>query len=158
MNEQPNSRCCFLCGVENRQGMRLTWFSDFEQGVVWTEVEIAPFYNGYPGVTHGGIVAALLDETSFRAIALEEKDSFLLDNLFVTGSLNIHYHHPTPTGQLLKVVGWIRRAGKSRYETAAEIRLADGTVTAECKALVLQPPGSFAEEVGFSSEWPSRQD
>lgn len=154
MHEQPNSHCCFLCGVDNQHGMKLTWFSDFDAGLVWTDVEIAPYYNGYPGVTHGGIVAALLDETSFRAVALKEKDHFLMDSLFVTGNLNIHYHSPTPTGRLLKVVGWIRRAGQSRYETAAEIRLADGTVTADCRALVLKTPQSFNDEVGFN-DWPS---
>jgi len=155
MQEQKKSLGCFLCGVENPHGMKLTWFSDFEQGVVWTDVEVAPYYNGYPGVTHGGIVAALLDETSFRAIALEEKERFLTDErVFVTGSLNIHYHKPTPTGQPLRVVGWIKRAGAKRYETLAEIRLPDGTVTASCRALIMKPADDFGDQTGFSSDWP----
>ncbi len=146
MFEQPNSQGCFLCGVENDRGMKLTWFTDYERNLVFTEVQVADFYNGYPGVTHGGIVAALLDETSFRAIALEEKDAFLVDKIFVTGSLSIQYRRPTPTGEKLQVVGWIKRAGKSRYETAAEIRLEDGTVTATCKALVMQAQNGFVDE------------
>lgn len=155
MQEQKNSLGCFLCGVENPHGMKLTWFSDFEQGLVWTDVKVAPYYNGYPGVTHGGIVAALLDETSFRAIALEEKDKFLTDDrVFVTGSLNIHYHKPTPTGQTLRVVGWIKRAGDKRYETMAEIRLPDGSVSASCRALIMKPANDFGEKNDSSSNWP----
>lgn len=153
MHEQPKSRDCFLCGVENLQGMGLIWYSDYDDGLVWTNVEIASYYNGYPGVAHGGIVAALLDETSFRAIELQEKDRFLVDRLFVTAKLNIQYHLPTPTVDKVKVVGWIKKAKQKHYETIAEIRLPDGTVTARCQALIMQPPQSFREESGFPTNW-----
>ena len=146
MKEQTKSQQCFLCGVENPHGMHLTWFSDYENGLVFTDLEIPDYYNGYPGVTHGGIVAALLDETSFRAIALEEKDAFLVDRTFVTGTLNIKYRKPTPTEQKLRVLGWIKRAGKSRYETAAEIRLPDGTVTASCNALIMEAQNGISQD------------
>lgn len=153
MHEQPKSHECFMCGVENKQGMRLIWYSDYEDGLVWTNVEIAHYYNGYPGIAHGGIVAALLDETSFRAIELQEKDRFLVDRLFVTAKLDIQYHRPTPTVDKVRVVGWIKNAGQKYYETAAAIRLLDGTVTAQCKALIMQPPHNFKEESGFPSNW-----
>lgn len=153
MQEQPRSRGCFLCGLENKKGFQLTWFSDYGQNQVWTELEVEPFYNGYPGVVHGGIVAALLDETSFRAIALEEKENFLISRLFVTATLNIQYRRPTPTGQTLRVVGWIKRMAHNSYETLAEIRLQDGTVTASCRALIMQPSEDFAQETSFASDW-----
>jgi len=153
MKEQPKSQDCFLCGMNNQQGMRLTWYSDYEAGLVWTNAEIAGYFNGYPGVAHGGIVAALLDETSFRAIELDEKEQFLMERLFVTAKLDIKYHHPTPTDERLKIVGWIIKADSQSFHTAAEIRLPDGTVTARCKALIVQPPHNFREKSGFPSNW-----
>jgi uncharacterized protein (TIGR00369 family) len=148
LNKQPNSRICFICGRENDIGLKMTFINDLETQQVWSEIVIPSGFNGYPGVVHGGIVAALLDETSGRALMLNGKN----DELFVTTRLEVKYHHPTPTDQLLRVVGWIIKRTSRFAHVAGEIRLADGTVTAKCETTVARPPKRFFDSCGWEKD------
>jgi len=153
MNKQPNSRFCFLCGIENDHGLHLSWYNDEENEMVRTKLVVPDYYCGYPGITHGGIVSALLDETSYRAIMFKDGEAFMVDRFYVTANMNIRFRRPTPTGQPLTVVGWIELAKNNRVRVAAEIRLEDGTVTASCEALMAKAPKKMAgcfEDMGES--------
>ena len=59
MRKQPNSRMCFLCGRENPIGLKLDFYEDPERGQVRGDFTVSEDYQGYPGVVHGGIVAAV---------------------------------------------------------------------------------------------------
>jgi acyl-coenzyme A thioesterase PaaI-like protein len=74
---------------------------------------IAPeHFQGYPGVLHGGIVAAIIDEISGRA----HMGSDALDPRFMfTAKLEVKYRRNVPIGKLLKIIG---KAGKSRFKSA----------------------------------------
>lgn len=150
MEKQPSSRSCFLCGRENEIGLKITWYNDIDAGQVRAVVEVPKQFCSYPGVVHGGIVSALLDETSGRAIMMNGGT----DNLFVTARLEVTYRHPTPAEKPLTIVGWVDRAGKNRARVKGEIRLDDGTVTAECQATILRPPSSFFENSNWLEEAP----
>jgi acyl-coenzyme A thioesterase PaaI-like protein len=143
MQKQPNSRMCFLCGLQNPVGLKLVFYDDPEANQVRTDFAVPDDYQGYPGVVHGGIVAAILDETAGRAVMLGGKD----DNLFATLRLTIRYRHPTPTSTPLTALGWVTKKGGVSTKVAGEIRLPDGTVTAECEALL----GPVPE--GFQTQW-----
>jgi acyl-coenzyme A thioesterase PaaI-like protein len=109
--KQPNSRHCFICGVENPVGLRLHIYQT-EPGVIESEYIAPEHFQGYPGVLHGGIVAALLDEISGRA----QMGSDPLNPRFMfTGKLEIRYRKNVPVGKKLKVVG---KAGKSKRNLA----------------------------------------
>jgi len=142
MDKQPSSRTCFLCGRQNDMGLKMSWYNDHEAGQVKATLAVPEHFNGYPGVIHGGIVAALLDETSGRALLLDGDD----DNLFVTLKLEVKYRRPTPTSEPLTVVGWVIRQTSRRAKVAAEIRLADGTVTAQAEAIVVRPGEEFFQQ------------
>jgi uncharacterized protein (TIGR00369 family) len=148
MNKQPTSRYCFLCGRDNNLGLKMNWYNDSEAQQTWSEVIVPDEFNSYPGVVHGGIVAALLDETAGRALMLNGKP----DELFITTRLEIKYHQPTPTGELLRVVGWIIKRNSRFAHVAAEIHLADGTLTAKCEATVARPPQKFFHKWGWKTE------
>jgi uncharacterized protein (TIGR00369 family) len=141
MNKQPNSRHCFVCGVQNPFGLGLH-FADDGASAVRAEFTVPERFNGYPGVVHGGIVAAILDETSGRALLARGHEH---KNLFVTLKMEIRYRQPTPTDTPLTAVGSIVKAGASRATVHGEIRLPDGTVTAEADCVVARPPEEFAE-------------
>ncbi len=128
-----------MCGRQNDVGMHMVWFNDHESGQIRAEVSVPEHFNGYPGVVHGGIVAAILDETAGRALLLQG----VWDDLFVTLKLEVKYRRPTPTGVPLMVHGWVVKRGRSRAKVAARISLADGTVTAEAEAIVVHPPPEF---------------
>ena len=114
----------------------MSWYEDHEAGQVTSTLTVPEHFNGYPGVVHGGIVSAILDETSGRAVMLKSGK----DALMVSVKLEVTFRLPTPTGTPLTVVGWVLKQSESRARVAAEIRLPDGTLTAECTAVVVRPP------------------
>lgn len=142
MDKQPNSRMCFLCGLQNPVGLKLAFYDDPENQQGHSEFSISDNYQGYPGVAHGGVVAAVLDETAGRAVMLDGNH----DNLFATLRLTVRYRHPTPTETMLIAVGWVEKEGQRATKVAGEIRLPDGTVTAECEALLGPVPEEFSEQ------------
>jgi len=139
MKKQPGSRMCFLCGRQNPIGLKLDFYEDMEAEQVRVEFTVSDDYQGYPGVVHGGIVAAVLDETAGRAVILHGSD----DDLFATLRLTVRYRRPTPTDTPLIAVGWVERMGGVGSRVAGEIRLPDGTITAECAATVASVPEEF---------------
>jgi uncharacterized protein (TIGR00369 family) len=149
MDKQPTSRNCFMCGRENVFGLKMHWYNDPDAGQVWGEVVVPLHYNGYPGVVHGGIVAAILDETSGRALMLHGQP---LDELFITTRLEVKYHLPTPTEQTLRAVGWVIKRTSRIGHVGAEIRLPDGTVTARCEATVIRPPRKFFAKTPWDNQ------
>ena len=108
---QPNSRHCFICGRENPVGLHLHIYETAPGEVQATY--IAPeHFQGYPGVLHGGIVAAILDEISGRA----HMGSDPLDPRFMfTARLEVKYRRNVPIGRQLRIIG---KAGKSRSKSA----------------------------------------
>jgi len=144
MNKQPNSRMCFVCGLQNPVGLKLAFYEETGTGQVRAEFTVPDEYQGYPGVVHGGIVAAILDEVSGRAVMLGGSD----EDLLATLRLTIRYRRPTPTGTPLTAVGWVERVGGMGARVAGEIRLPDGTVTAECESVLVNVPEEFRERWG----------
>lgn len=141
MIKQPTSRTCFVCGRENSHGLKMVWHNNPESNQVEAVVTIPEQFNGYPGIAHGGIVAAILDETAGRAVMLDGN----FDNLFITLRLNLTYRKPTPTNTPLKAIGWVEHKGNRGMKVAARLFLSDGTVTTECKAVVVRPTREIAE-------------
>ena len=139
MRKQPNSRMCFICGRQNQNGLKMDFYEDAEAGQVRSELIVSDEYQGYPGVVHGGIVAAILDEVSGRAIMMGGND----DCLMATLRLTIRYRRPTPTGAPLTAVGWVEQMGGVGARVAGQIRLSDGTVTAECESVLSNMPDEF---------------
>jgi len=141
MRKQRNSRMCFVCGRQNPVGLKLDFYEDRESGQVKADIMIPDAYQGYPGVVHGGIVSTILDEISGRAVMMEEGE----DRLLATLRMTVRFRRPTPTETPLMAVGWVKQAGGVGAKVAGEIRLLDGTVTAECESVLADPPSSFKE-------------
>ncbi len=133
---QPTSRHCFVCGRENPVGLKVKWENDREAREVRVTVVVPEHFNGYPGVVHGGIVAALLDETAGRTVLADGG----FEDLMVTLKLEVGYRRPTPTGTPLTVVGRLVRRSERRAEAVAEVRTPDGTVTATGRVILARPP------------------
>lgn len=148
MRRQPTSRMCFVCGRKNPVGLKLEFYEDSAANQVRVDVTIPDRYQGYPGVVHGGIVSAILDEVSGRAVMLQGGDERLMATLRMT----IRFRHPTPTETPLTAVGWVKQLGGVGAKVAGEVRLPDGTVTADCESLLGEPPEQFKE--GWEDEKP----
>jgi len=145
---QPSSRSCFVCGRDNPLGLKARWCGDRVLGEVRAELSIPEAYHGYPGVVHGGVVTALLDEAMARSLLLEGG----FDDLLVTARMEVTFRKPTPTAAPVSVVARLTRRTGSRAQAEAEVRLPDGSVTARAEALMTRPPPEVA--AGWAAERP----
>ncbi len=102
---------CFICGLENPIGLHLHIY-EVEPGVIETTYIAPEHFQGYPGVVHGGIVAALIDEISARAQMGSDSND---PRFMFTAKLEVKYRQNVPTGKPLKIVG---KAGKSKSKSA----------------------------------------
>ncbi len=109
--KQPNSRMCFICGVENPVGLHLHIY-ETAPGEVQAQYTAPEHFQGYPGVLHGGIVGAILDELSGRSLMGSDP---MAPRFMFTAKLEIKYRKNVPIGVPLRVVG---KAGKSRSKSA----------------------------------------
>lgn len=140
--QQPNSRHCFVCGVSNPVGLNLRFYES-GPGEITAEYTAPDHFQGYPGVVHGGIVAAMLDEVAGRAHMGGDPPRFMY-----TARLDIRYRRTVPVGEPLRLVG---RAGRTKNRTAtagSQIYGPDGSLLAEAEALLVDVP----EEVLASAD------
>ena len=145
---QPTSLGCFACGRNNPAGLHLEWFNNYEKQQVECSFELDDAYCSYPGTAHGGIVATILDETSGRAILLNNDFAHLM----VTLKMEVVYKHNTPTHTPLKAIGRVLRYTPKRAQAEGEIQLPDGTVTAKCTSILYELPQSVRERWGAEEE------
>jgi uncharacterized protein (TIGR00369 family) len=141
MQKLPGSRNCFVCGRENPKSLRLEFYFDEEAGIVQAEVNLDESHEGFPGVMHGGVIAAILDEAAGRAWG-EEPDRFM-----VTSELKIRYRKPTPVGEALQVKAWpVRRRGRVSM-SHSEVQNYAGEILAEAEAVFVDIPSEQVEEM-----------
>ncbi len=135
--KQPNSRMCFICGVQNPVGLHLHIY-ETGPGEVMTNYTAPEHFQGYPGVLHGGIVGAILDELSGRSLMGSDP---MRPRFMFTAKLEIKYRKNVPIGVPLRIVG---KAGKSRSKSAeAWAGIYDGRtdeLLAEANALLINVP------------------
>jgi acyl-coenzyme A thioesterase PaaI-like protein len=128
--KQANSRNCFVCGLENPAGLHLHIF-DVGPGTVETTFTAPENLQGYPGVLHGGIVGALIDEVSGRA---QMGSDPLKPRFMFTARMEVKYRQTIPIGKPLRIVGKALRsrdrwaeAWAGVYDAATDALLAEGT-------------------------------
>jgi len=92
---------CFVCGDENIHGLKARFFYDGRRAR--TEVVASETFEGYPGILHGGVVSALLDEVMIKAI-------LALDKYAVTAEITVSFKIPVKTGDRLTFAGWITKS------------------------------------------------
>ena len=145
--KQPNSRMCFICGMENPVGLHLHIY-ETEPGMVETTYMAPDHFQGYPGVLHGGIVGAIIDEISGRALMGSDP---LNPRFMFTAKLEVKYRKNVPIGRPLKIVG---KAGKSKSRSAeawAGIYEAEtGELLAEGTTLLLNVPADQIDAAQLS--------
>lgn len=134
MKKQPNSNNCFVCGRNNPHGLYMSFYDNGED-MVESHYSVARHYEGYPGIVHGGVQAAILDEIIGRVSLIEDFHAFMM-----SVQLDIKYRHPVPVEQPLHIVAR-REFLRGRYARAVGmIYLADGTLASEASLSLVQLP------------------
>lgn len=139
--KQPNSSDCFVCGLENPFGLGLKFYNT-GPGEVTAEYQVSPAFQGYPGVVHGGIIAAMLDEICSRSHMGSNPPRFMY-----TARLEIRYRKNVPVGEPLRLVGNSGRSRKRSAEASGAICNLDGEVLAEAQALLIDIPPDVLGDV-----------
>jgi uncharacterized protein (TIGR00369 family) len=142
---QPNSRHCFVCGLESEVGLKLR-FDDNGTDQVHASYTVAKKYQGYPGVAHGGIVAAMLDEIGGRTTMAGDPERFMM-----TAKLEIRYRKPVPVETPLTLVGCLLRDQGRLAVAHSEIRLPDGTIAAEAEVTLAQIPREYVPDANLEA-------
>jgi acyl-coenzyme A thioesterase PaaI-like protein len=130
---QNVSRMCLVCGTENALGLHAR-FLELDNGDVVGVFTPRPEHQGYPGRLHGGIVAAILDETIGRAVNAIGPGTW-----GVTAELTVRYRAPVPVDREVRVVGRITRDAGRLFEGHGEI-VVDGKVAAEARGKYVRLP------------------
>lgn len=93
-----SSSYCFACGKDNPFGLRLKISSDANG--VYTTFTVKQRYEGFKDITHGGIVATILDEMIAWACRKRNKD-------VLTAELIVRYKQKLPIGETVQAFGRI---------------------------------------------------
>jgi uncharacterized protein (TIGR00369 family) len=145
-NRQPNSRHCFVCGVANPFGLHLKFY-ETAPGEVTADVTLPDEFQGYPGVVHGGVVAAMLDEAAGRThMGPLESPRFMF-----TAKLEISYHRNVPVGRPLRLVGKALETRGRKSTASAAIYDSDGNLLAEADALMIKVPDQMLNSVDMEA-------
>ncbi len=138
----PPSHSCFVCGRDNQHGLALRFDSIGNQVV--TQCELGSQYAGFDRRTHGGIVAALLDEAMGWATVLAT------GRFTYTVELNVRYRAPVPTETPLAVAGWVERDARRLLFAAATIKSSEQQLLASATAKFMKVSEAETKEIAGS--------
>jgi uncharacterized protein (TIGR00369 family) len=147
--KQHNSRMCLVCGLRNPSGLAAA-FHELENGDLLAVFTPRQEHQGYPGLLHGGISSAILDETIGRAVMIRHPQ----DAWGVTVELSVKYRRPVPVGTELRVLGRVTKDGRRFFEGSGELLLPDGRVAVEATGRYMHLPlDRITEAVSPGEEW-----
>lgn len=113
--EKPKSHDqCLLCGNENRIGLGLKFKS--KGSAVCAEIMVHELLQGYNGILHGGVIAALLDSAMANALFHNGIEA-------VTGDMHIKFTESVPIDKKVKVIGRVVECSSPLFKTEGEIIL-----------------------------------
>ena len=149
LRKQKNSKMCLVCGLKNPYGLR-SFFYELESGELLAVFTPMEEHQSYPGRLHGGIAAAILDETIGRAIMMKYEE----DYWGVTIEFTSKYKKPVPLDEELRVIGRITKDTRRIFEGTGEIILQDGSVAVEGYGKYIKLPLSkIADWDEETQEW-----
>ncbi|MEX2505251.1 MAG: PaaI family thioesterase [Egicoccus sp.] len=120
---------CFVSGPWNPMGIAIEVHREGDEAVA--EVELGAAFEGAPGRSHGGIVAAIFDDVLGYLLTLRQEPGF-------TGELTVRYLAPTPIGQPLRFRARVEAVEGRKLRTVGEARVlgpdGEGEVVATARA------------------------
>ena len=116
-------------------------------GEVTADLSSPSIYQGYPGIVHGGMIAAMLDEAAGRAhMGPVETPRFMF-----TGKLDVRYRKNVPVGQPLRLVA---KAGPTKARTAeaySAIYNQEGMLLADADVLLVNVPETVIQSTDLAA-------
>ena len=138
---QPSSQMCFVCGVSNPIGLKSRFYSVGDNQVELRLTFTDP-YQGYPGITHGGIIATILDETMGRAVLASS-----LERLMMTAKMEIKYRLSVPLNTEILFRGIVTKDKGRIAQAEGYAILPDGSIAVEANGTLMQIPTEKLSEM-----------
>jgi acyl-coenzyme A thioesterase PaaI-like protein len=128
---------CFACGELNEHGLHLVLHVTPEG--CWTETTLAPRFQGWELVAHGGIVTTLLDEVMAWSVIGR-------GTWGVTARISVVFRKPVPVGKPIRAEGGVVEDRRRTFRTSGRVLdAATGDVLAQGEGtFVAAPPGELA--------------
>jgi acyl-coenzyme A thioesterase PaaI-like protein len=105
---------CFVSGPWNPLGIAVVVHREGDEAVA--RVQLGPAFEGAPGRSHGGIVAAIFDDVLGYQLVFVHEPAF-------TGELTVRYLAPTPIGQPLEFRSRVTGRDGRKIYVEAEARV-----------------------------------
>jgi acyl-coenzyme A thioesterase PaaI-like protein len=126
---------CFGCGEDNPRGLQLGPHAEIRDGGIHIEYRVPSDFEGFTGIVHGGIVAAILDEAMGMSCSR-------VHNIHgaVTANLNITFRSPVRTEVPLTIRARAER-NERKFNCTAQIYGENDELLAEASSLWILPAG-----------------
>jgi acyl-coenzyme A thioesterase PaaI-like protein len=134
LNDRSEFQRNFVSGHLNRIGLRLHYRleepDDGRRHVVVADWTADEEHVGFPGVAHGGLIAAALDDIMGRVAVLRRR-------WVVTAKMEVRYRSAAPLGVPIRFEAWETRHRRMAMHAEGRALLPDGTVVADASATFL---------------------
>jgi acyl-coenzyme A thioesterase PaaI-like protein len=126
---------CVVSGKANPMGVAIEVHRAGDVAVA--RVALGAAFEGAPGRAHGGIVAAVFDDTMGFVLSMHRTAAF-------TGRLTVSYRAPTPVGETIEFRAWLREVDGRKLWIDGSAHHGD-LLVAEAEGLFISiPPERFA--------------
>jgi acyl-coenzyme A thioesterase PaaI-like protein len=133
---------CFGCGDRNAEGLQIPF--EIDGWKVRGRFTPRKSHQGFPGVAHGGIAAAAMDEAMGWAM-------YAAGAWAMTVRMQVRYRKPLPLGEEVIVLAETTRDRGRRLEAVARIETLSGDLLCEAEGLFLRMPESESRKMDSSS-------
>ncbi|MDQ0189019.1 PaaI family thioesterase [Alicyclobacillus cycloheptanicus] len=134
---------CFVCGQENDKGLHIHFHKDGENGVRASFLA-EPWHEGWPGIQHGGVTSAILDEATAYV-------TFFMGVVAVTAQLQVEFQDPIRVGERVEIEAHPTKVTRRIVEVDASIRGTDGALKARSHAKMMILSQQQKEEMGLAN-------
>lgn len=109
-----DNKSCYVCGADNPHGLRVRFEFDEDAKSIRGKFQPRPEHQGYTGIVHGGIIAALLDEAMAKL-------AWRLGMPAVSAEIGVKFLAPAAPGDELTVSARITGEAKRLIEAEAVV-------------------------------------
>jgi len=120
---------CLFCGDRNPRSLNLSFHAEGD-GVVKTRFKAEAELQGYDGIIHGGVIAALLDAAMTHCLFHQGIQA-------ITGDLHVRFVQPVACKASLEIRAWVLFSHPPLHHLRAEITV-DEHVMAWAEAKFVQ--------------------
>lgn len=129
----PHTRSCFVCGESNFHGLRLRFQAD--GNTVRTRFTPRAEHIGFKGVTHGGILATVLDEIMVWSVAVAAR------RFAYCAEMTVRFLQPAKPDEELTVSAELVANRRNRvFEARGDLRNSAGEIVATASGKYLPVP------------------